>query len=335
MSGRSRSESPLTPSGQRSAPSHRSGSAAHFEGFTAFLIALTVLLLFTGILIRLEGLQNRCTDWPFCLHPLPRDIRTWVALAHRLLAFLLVLFLLPWMLAIGLHRLLRQRMGIPALISLSVLITHAWLIRLDPMLPGPLATMHSLLALLFLFSLILAWSHCHRLVLHSGRMAPIPAAQIVQAGLAVLLLVQATTGSHLAQQEEGLACPEFPACYVQRVIDGDEARIESVIVPVGHSMQSAQQRAMNHRWLGIMMMLAALWLLHRTRRTAMAPWNALLAATLGLQILIGAFSVRWGLPMLGRLLHAATGMAAFALAVSNSLAWDFARPASRASHPGQ
>lgn len=289
---------------------------------TAVLFSLALLVLFTGILNRLEGLQGVCSEWPFCLVPLPRNTGAWLALSHRLLSALLPVIMLPWLLGIVLHHGLRRRTGGAAILAAALLAGQAWLLHSAPTLTGLPATIHLMLALLFAAALVYVWQRSHSSAGPRGENAPVPIAHAVQAALAVLLLSQAVTGSHLARRQEGLACPEFPACHVERIVEKDGARLESRYLPSPDPLQSDRHRAMQHRWMGFALVAISLWLLHRTRRMSIAPANALLLALLGLQILLGAFSVKWGLPMLGRLLHAATGMAAFLLAFWNTLVLD-------------
>jgi cytochrome c oxidase assembly protein subunit 15 len=193
-------------------------------------IGLTFLLIVWGGIVRNSGAGLACPDWPLCHGKIIPPLEALILLewGHRLIASLVVLFiLLVILLAMGSQR-YRKPIGRMALITFSLLIVQAFLGALTVRYAlGPQwVTLH--LAVAWIFLGLLLWMH---LVILSpakgGTKDPvagdhhneIPRSTRNDRKLAILAMIlvygQGVLGAYVSSSHAGLACPDFPTCFGQ------------------------------------------------------------------------------------------------------------------------
>jgi cytochrome c oxidase assembly protein subunit 15 len=312
--------------------------ALHRLALVAAVVALAVIVL--GAYVRLSHAGLGCPDWPGCYGQLTwpveaheitraeqafpaRPVEThkaWKEMVHRYLAGLLVLLViainfLAWRgpRSGPAHRMARLR-GLAALLLVLILFQAAlgmWTVTLKL---KPVVVMGHLLGGLATFGLLL-W-----LSWRSGRQAAAGPRQLttlrtlILAGLAVLIL-QLALGGWTSANYAALACPDFPTCQGQLwpATDFGEAFVlwrEIGVDYEGGVLDLPARTAIHltHR-IGALATLLVLGLLaaRLLRAPALRREGAVLAALLGVQILLGIQNVVLHLPLLNAAAHNGTG----------------------------
>lgn len=294
------------------------------------LVALLVIIL--GAYVRLSDAGLGCPDWPGCygqvmindspqfkaeaeaLFPnLPLDTnKAWKEMAHRYLAGtlgILVLALLP----IAFKSKEQRSTAIGLSIWLLILVSAQaalgmWTVNLKVM-PG-IVTLHLLLGFstfwLFFWTYLRSQSNLMLLA--------VPAGPVLLARLAMLvLLIQIALGGWVSSHYAALACPDFPQCNGQWLpsegFSGAFNWLFQDVVAIPASAKIALH--VIHRMGAVITFLVLSWLMlsatsehypKSVRRSGL--WLSFL---LLVQIILGIFSVKQGLPLMLAMAHNAVG----------------------------
>jgi len=318
-----------------------------FNRVSLFALVLTFIVVVLGAFTRLSDAGLGCPDWPGCYGFLtapqaPEQIqqaeeafpgwtvetdKAWIEMIHRYAAGTLGLAIL--FLAIVAVR-YRRDPGQPVVVPLLLLglvifqsLLGMWTVTL---LLKPAIVLAHLAGGMIILGL-LGW-----LVLRYGNyLAPVHqpggAGLKLFAGLGLMIVVaQILLGGWTSTNYAALACPDFPTCQGEWWPEADYADgfvlwRELGVNYEGGVLDGPARVAihMAHRvgavvtvvWLGLL----ALWLMLRYGRVSeVRTAGALLATALGLQVLIGIYTVLWHLPLWLATLHNA-GAALLLLAV--------------------
>ncbi|MDD2760879.1 MAG: signal recognition particle-docking protein FtsY [Methylomonas sp.] len=293
-----------------------------FRKLTLISALLVLIVIVMGAYVRLSDAGLGCPDWPGCYgeafvsdsaefqatakaafpnHPL--DVaKAWKEMTHRYLAgalsiSVLVLFAMSW-------RVKEQR---PAAIgwtsaSLVLIVCQSalgmWTVSLKVM---PLVvTAHLLLGLVTFW--VIGWVYL--------RVNPVTGVRAPKFGLSrfalfamLVLLLQIALGAWVSSNYAALACTDFPRCQGQFLPDTGYADAFNFRAPDGNALSAAAKVAIHalHRIGGLIAFIVlSLMMLTATSEQypkAVRRSGVLLSALLLVQIVLGIFSVKHGVPL--------------------------------------
>ena len=293
-----------------------------FRKLVLFSAILALIVIVMGSYVRLSDAGLGCPDWPGCYGKAwisdsaefqadakaafpnsPLDIaKAWKEMTHRYLAgtlgvVVLVMFAMAW-------RQKSQRSAAIAWSSAVLILLGSqaalgmWTVNLRVM---PIVVMsHLLLGLVTFWSI--AWTYLR--VNPNASLRAVKSGPTVFALFAMLvLMLQIALGGWLSSNHAELACTDFPRCQGQYWPDTGYADAFDFAVKDGISMSAAGKVAIHalHR-LGAMVTFILLSLVMLTATSEQYPKTVrrsgvLLSALLLIQIVLGIFSVKHGVPL--------------------------------------
>lgn len=293
-----------------------------FRKLVLFSAILALIVIVMGSYVRLSDAGLGCPDWPGCYGKAwisdsaefqaeaksafpnsPLDIaKAWKEMTHRYLAgtlgvVVLVMFAMAW-------RQKSQRSAAIAWSSAVLVLLGSqaalgmWTVNLRVM---PIVVMsHLLLGLVTFWSI--AWTYLR--VNPNASLRAVKSGPTVFALFAMLvLMLQIALGGWLSSNHAELACTDFPRCQGQYLPDTGYADAFDFAVKDGISMSAAGKVAIHalHR-LGAMVTFILLSLVMLTATSEQYPKTVrrsgvLLSALLLIQIVLGIFSVKHGVPL--------------------------------------
>lgn len=288
-----------------------------FFSLTAILGGIVLFQMTLSPYLQTRETELACTHWPFCFGYAvpPAEFRHILEFIRRAAAGTVFLILPAWLFLLGKTRLPDPELWLPALLAMVVIAAQAMYAGQDftRSLNVPISGLHPALGLILITLLVYIWRRGQTPV--HGPMDSPPEKRVLrgQRLLLGLVLVQVLLGLRLSAGQGGLDCPEFPACFVQKIDEGESTRMENVYLPL--AADEPYERPISHRLAGYALWLLSLWLIDRTRNSPPGPKNALFFALLSVQILTGALSVKWGLPLPVRMLHSLSAITLYVLAL--------------------
>ncbi|MGY6274705.1 signal recognition particle-docking protein FtsY [Methylomonas sp. MgM2] len=293
-----------------------------FKKLFLFGAILALIVIVVGAYVRLSGAGLGCPDWPGCYGKAvvsdsiqfradaqaafpnsPLDIaNAWKEMIHRYLAgalgvIVLVLFSMAW-------RQKGQRSAAIGWTSMILLLIGAqaalgmWTVNLKIM---PLVvTSHLLLGLITFWTI--CWANLRLISNVSIRAVQSGPRLLALFGMLVLLL-QIALGGWLSSNYAALACTDFPRCNGQYLPDDGYADAFNLTVASGASMSAAGKQVIHslHRIgaLATFIVLAVVMLTATSEHypKAVRRSGVWLSALLLVQIVLGIFSVKQGVPL--------------------------------------
>ena len=297
------------------------------------LIFFTLFVMLLGPLVRAEEAGLACPDWPLCKAKLIPEMsyKIFLEWLHRLTAVLLSIFFLFWLGLTFYDTKLRTSHGRLVLICLGLLILQIVLgaLTITESLDAYVVNSHLLNAILFLSVLFYSWRKGLVLYAASHRPKPQGGGSVLKeyrflrrlcAFILLLVFFQIFMGARVSTHNAGRVCNTFPACYYEASI-GSDAKLKFV-PQYFPPMQGDLEKHMSHRFTAYLLLAAVLCMAYIAVRK---KWPMkilypvwLLLILIAIQILIGAFSVIFGVPLMLTLLHSL-----FAYAVYLSALWLF------------
>lgn len=263
------------------------------------LCAATYGLIVLGALVRANGAGLACPDWPLCFGEfVPTfDMRIAFEWGHRTLAGGVSLGLAALTALVSRRPALRQALRPNLILAWSLLGTQVLLGALTVLLLLAPWTVTAHLLIGNSFAVVLLWTARDLFEFGIERQPSDSASRVGLAmGLAgILLVLQMGLGGWVASHAAGLACTSFPTC------NGES------LVPTLRGMVGLH---VIHRLNGFALVCALGYLAWTTRSSGIAARLSAWAFLLGLlQIVIGAMSVLFLIPVELTALHSATAAA--------------------------
>jgi heme a synthase len=271
---------------------HYTGAAAvetsvRLQRYTVATVVATLVLIALGGAVRATDSGLACPTWPGCFHAgdfiPPADLHVWLEHTHRLVAGVVGLLIAgltvwTWRLRRDRPALVRASTAALVLVVIQALLGAIVVLRLlqAELVTAHLGTAMVLLALLLHIAVTLARPASDKTT--SGRLVPLGVV------VAALCLAQILVGGHLTGVGGGRAFGDFPL-------------MAGSVVPALTNEREVFHAG--HRYLGLLFVLALLWLYVRVRAVRPDdPWLSRLAAAalvLGLvQTGVGAVNVWTG-----------------------------------------
>lgn len=286
-----------------------------FVRFSLILWILTLITMILGPYVRAEDAGLACPDWPLCFgHVIPPyEYRVYLEFIHRVVAAFMSLIFLVWLVMIAVLHRLREKYLIPAVIALVVLALQIGLggATVTEHLNAYIVKFHLMNALVFLGILLFIWRHAY---LHSGRTAGQQASwllQVIQAVMVLAILAQIYLGGRVSTNYAGLACTGFPECYSVPSESPDE-KWDHVYFP---PMKGHWEKHMTHRFGAYILFLFTVYAWWVSRKTFAAKKNAAIVALMLWQMTLGVINILFNLPVIAQVLHSATAMILYIIAM--------------------
>lgn len=293
-----------------------------FRKLTLFSALLALIVIVMGAYVRLSDAGLGCPDWPGCYGKAlvsdaaefqaeakaafpdnPLDIaKAWKEMSHRYLAgtlgiLMLVLFVMAWLqkahrsVAIGWTSMALLLIGVQAALGM-------WTVHLKVM--PIVVTSHLLTGLITFWVISWAWL----------RLSPNVSVRPVTSGPRffalfgmLVLLAQIALGGWVSSNYAAMACTDFPRCQGHYLPDSGYADAFDFMVKDGMAMSSAGKVAIHslHR-IGALLTFIVLSLIMLTATSEHYPKavrrsGVLLSVLLFIQVALGIFSVKHGIPL--------------------------------------
>ncbi len=284
------------------APSLSRGAQFLRLGFTILTVAVFLLVTLGG-LVRNAGAGLSCPDWPLCFGRFlpPMNVQVFLEWFHRLVAGVVSTVLLGAAVLTGFVPSLRARYGKPLALALFLLAAQVILggMTVLGLLSPKWVVSHLGVGLAFfgalLFVALRAWDEQPQGTVSTG---PTHGSALRAAATVTLMTVyaQAILGGLVSSNYAALACPDFPTCNGLWW-----PRFEGTV-----AYQMLHRLGAGAATVAVSVFFVAL---HR-RRSEISPWAStlmwLLPVLLTAQVLLGIYTVLWGLPLPLSVAHLAT-----------------------------
>jgi cytochrome c oxidase assembly protein subunit 15 len=291
-----------------------------FVRFSQMLWILTLITMVLGPYVRAEDAGLACPDWPLCFgHVIPPyEYRVYLEFLHRVVAGFMGLVFLAWLFYLISVPTIRQTFFKPAVLALLLLVLQIFLGRatVTELLNPCIVKSHLLNAILYLAVILYIWKRGRAVIYGSANTMVLPP-RWLQTTVLLAIFFQIFLGGRVSTNNAGEVCSEFPGCYVEHAELNGEVVAKTVYFP---SMKDrAFEIHMSHRYMGYMLVILVGLLAWKSRGTILASRNGLLLALLSVQIFLGAFNVRWSLPVPVTVMHSFTAIVLFMVAWLNLL----------------
>lgn len=263
-------------------------------------VGFTFLLMVWGNIVSATGSGLACPDWPLCHGTATPPIRPDIVLewGHRLLAATATILIVATMVSAFRSKadpaLKRSGRALLALLAVQIVLGGVTVMLGLSILAS---TTHLIIANLVMSGLItvagaMSWGK------ELGRGGSEKLRRLAVAGLGAML-IQLALGALVRHGRAGLACPNFPNCINQ-------------FFPIPVTFETVV--AFIHRWWGILMLAIFIHIAVAARRSSvMVRATGLILALAAAQVLLGIFTVQYGLHTHLRATHAAVGYGLWAL----------------------
>lgn len=283
-----------------------------FVHFSHVLWILTLITMVLGPYVRAEDAGLACPDWPLCFgHVIPPyEYRVYLEFIHRVVAGLMGLVFLAWLFYLVSVADIRRTFLRPALLAFVLLCVQILLggATITELLHPYVVKSHLLNAILYLAVLLYIWKKGRSIVNGATAMQDSPP-RWLQAAVVIAIFFQIFLGGRVSANLVGEVCTEFPACYNEhKEVDG---QIVSKPVYFPSMQDPAFEKHMSHRYMAYALMLLTAALAWHSMNTPLAARNGLLFALLLMQVALGAFNVKWSLPVIVTVLHSFTAIVLF------------------------
>ena len=299
-----------------------------FRKLTLLCAFLALIVIVMGAYVRLSDAGLGCPDWPGCYgkalvsdsaqfkadaeavfpdNPLD-TAKAWKEMTHRYLAGALgLLVLILTVLAFGLKQQRTAALTWSALLLILVTSQAAlgmWTVHLKVM---PLmVTLHLLLGFITFWAFGWTYLRSHQEIrLRTERTGPTVFAVFVM----LLLFLQIVLGGWLSSNYAALACTDFPRCQGQWLPDTGYAEAFNLLVQDGSAFSAAAKVAIHalHR-AGALITFVVMFMLILSATSEQYPKpvrrsGVLLSILLFVQIILGIFTVKHGVPLAMAVAH--------------------------------
>ncbi len=332
---------------------HAQNRTFYYLSLIAVILAFSVVIL--GAYTRLTDAGLGCPDWPGCYGQVTvpetsqqiqraqqafpnapiQQTKAWTEMIHRYAAGTLgLLILILFFMALAKRKVTDHQPIIVPILLVGLVIFQAllgmWTVT-EKLLPivvmGHLLGGITILALLWLVNLRLA---------NCSFVNGLAKANKFQfwAGLGILFVaIQIVLGGWTSSNYAALACPNFPACFINHPMTWNFAAAFSLLTPVGHMSQSGLMTIqMVHRIWGFFTfayvgLLSLIFLFNKTN-AGLRNFGVIMLLLLISQIVLGILNVAWMLPLSIALAHNA--IAALLLLTMVTLSFGLSRHQSEA-----
>lgn len=295
-----------------------------FVRFSHILWILTLITMVLGPYVRAEDAGLACPDWPLCFGHVvpPYEYRVYLEFIHRVVAGFMGLVFLGWLFYLISVPSIRRTFIRPALLAFVLLAVQILLggATITELLNPYVVKSHLLNAILYLAVLLYIWKKGRAIVSDSPAPTAVPP-RWLQTTVLVAIFFQIFLGGRVSTNLVGEVCMEFPACYVQHVEVDGEVVAKTVYFPSMHDRP--YEMHMSHRYMGYTLVILVALLASWSIGTTLAARNGLLLALLLVQIALGAFNVKWSLPVPVTVRHSFTAIVLFMVAWLNLLGFRY------------